>query len=498
MKKYNVQIIPALLLVFYSLTALADLPVVRVASKTFNESYILAEIISQVIEDSGFAKVERKHGLGGSGVTFTALEQGEIDIYPEYTGTISEALLKNPDLKKHKDILFGLEEYGLIMSSPLGFNNTYALVVHPDTAKDKGLRKISDLSKYANIKTAFNHEFLKRKDGAGKLQEFYSFKLTDVRGMNHSLSYEAINKKKIEMMEAYSTDAKISEYKLVLLEDDKEFFPEYKAVLLASKSFAQKMPKVWALLQERLAGKINQSLMAKLNAEVAIKGKTVKQVASQFLGKEARSHSREVYSKIFKLTIDHIKLVFIGLLFAVIIGIPFGILATRNRLFGNVILNMTGILQTIPSLALLCFLIPIFGIGKSPAYVALFLYGLLPIVRGTYSGIKTVDKKSVECAEMVGMSFWQLLFYIKLPLSSVQIMSGIKTSAVINVGTATLAAFVGAGGLGSLIVTGLSLNDNEIILQGAIPAAILAVLIHILFEFADRLFIPRPLRAKKL
>jgi osmoprotectant transport system permease protein len=153
-----------------------------------------------------------------------------------------------------------------------------------------------------------------------------------------------------------------------------------------------------------------------------------------------------------------------------------------------------GVLQTIPSLALLCFMIPLFGIGKMPALVALALYALLPIVRNTYTGLISIDRQLLEIAGVLGLSRWQRLVRIELPLSSLHIMAGIKTSAVWTVGTATLAAFIGGGGYGDLIVRGLALDDVTLILSGAVPAAVMALVFHGLFERLDRVVIPKGLR----
>ena len=169
-------------------------------------------------------------------------------------------------------------------------------------------------------------------------------------------------------------------------------------------------------------------------------------------------------------------------------------MAARFRRLGQTTLVSVGILQTIPSLALLCFMIPLFGIGRLPSLVALFLYALLPIVRSTYTGLIGLDRQLLEIAGVLGLSQRQRLTRIELPLASLNIMAGIKTSAVLTVGTATLAAFIGGGGYGTLIVRGLALNDIPTILAGAVPAAVMALVIHACFELVDRLVIPEGLR----
>jgi osmoprotectant transport system permease protein len=189
-----------------------------------------------------------------------------------------------------------------------------------------------------------------------------------------------------------------------------------------------------------------------------------------------------------------LKLVALSLLLAILVGIPLGVLATRSAFLGGAILSLSGLLQTIPSLALLALLIPFLGIGAIPALVALFLYSLLPIVRNTYVGLTTIPQPLAEAAEAIGLSSAAKLFRVRLPMASPAIMAGIKTSAVINVGTATLAALIGAGGLGEPILSGIQLRQNGLILQGAIPAAVLALLVQRAFDAFDLVVVPRGLR----
>jgi len=179
----------------------------------------------------------------------------------------------------------------------------------------------------------------------------------------------------------------------------------------------------------------------------------------------------------------------------VLLGLPLGILAARRRRLAQAELMGVGVIQTIPALALLSFMIPLFGIGQLPALVALSLYALLPIVRTTHAAISSLDPRLVEMTTVLGLRGWRRLAWIELPLASVTIMAGIKTAAVLTVGTATLAAFIGGGGYGTLIVTGLALNDVGTILTGAIPAAVMALVIHAAFEALDRVVVPRALRA---
>jgi osmoprotectant transport system permease protein len=191
--------------------------------------------------------------------------------------------------------------------------------------------------------------------------------------------------------------------------------------------------------------------------------------------------------------LQHIQLVLISMLIAILIGVPLGILITRVKLLEGPVLGAAGIMQTIPSLALLGFMIPLFGIGIKTAVAALFLYSLLPIIRNTFTGIKDVDKSTVEAAKGMGMTDFQILFRVQLPLALSVMMAGIRTATVINVGTATLAAFIGAGGLGDFIFIGISRNIDALVLIGAFPAALLALLFDWLLGLLEKATTPRGL-----
>jgi len=216
-----------------------------------------------------------------------------------------------------------------------------------------------------------------------------------------------------------------------------------------------------------------------------VAGEDLATIAFDFLKEkeivEERPESAKMHP-IVKQTIDHIELTLLATLLAVILAVPMGIAIIGKKRLANVVMSTTGAIQTIPSLALLGFMIPLFGIGFLPAVIALFLYALLPILRNTYTGLQETDPILIEAARAMGMTPTQILFQLRLPLASDVIMAGIRTALTINIGTATLAAFIGAGGLGESIITGITLNDNEMILQGAVPAALLALM-------ADRLML---------
>lgn len=191
---------------------------------------------------------------------------------------------------------------------------------------------------------------------------------------------------------------------------------------------------------------------------------------------------------------QHIFLSVLAILIACAISIPLGVYITRHKRLASVVLAVVSVIQTIPSLALLGFMIPLFGIGTLPAVIALTLYALLPIIRNTYTGIMEVDKSLIEAGRGMGMTRSQILWQVELPLSRNVIMAGLRTATVLTIGVATLATFIGAGGLGDLIMRGVDMIDTPMILVGAIPAALLAIVFDALLHWLDRSLTPRGLR----
>jgi len=471
-----------------------SLPVIRVGSKSFTESYILAEIVSQVIERTGEARVERRFGLGQTGIAFTALEESKIDVIPEYSGTIAENLLHRPELRDEPALRKALEPLGLVISGSLGFENKYALAVNPSRWN---LSTLTDLAEHPELHAGFSHEFLHRTDGLPRLRQVYDMRFRDARALEHSLAYSALRDGVIDVTDVYTTDARLEADRLRTLIDDKHAFPPYRAVILARASLPGLYPRTWSALRA-LEGRISEGEMRKLNASVELGRIDFGAAARGFLGDsttKAKRHEMPWLAETRRLTWQHLELVLISLCFSVVAGIPLAIAASHHRRLAHWILGFSEVVQTIPSLALLCFLIPLFGIGTRPALVALFLYGLLPIVRGTYAGLLAIDPQLREISRALAIPPMKRLLLVELPLASPNIMSGVKTSAVINVGTATLAALIGAGGYGVPIVTGLALNDNSMILRGAIPAALMALAAHWFFEWLDGVIIPKGLRA---
>jgi osmoprotectant transport system substrate-binding protein/osmoprotectant transport system permease protein len=466
---------------------------ILIGSKKFTESYVLAEIAKRALENAG-ATTEHRQGMGGTIILWQALKGNQIALYPEYTGTIGEEILKKPSASV-TEMRGELAKSGVGMTEELGFNNTYALVMRRDIAQQKVVRKISDLRNHPELKFGLTHEFIDRRDGWRPLSEKYGLAPHDMLGIDHGLGYEALRNGSIDVKDAYSTDAKIGENDLVALEDDLQFFPQYKAVFLYRLSLEEKV--VTAL--RGLEGKLDEQRMIRLNAE-AERTRNYARAADLYFRPDGAAPSGSVGEsfphKLKRWTLRHLELAGLSLLLSIVVGIPLGIAASRGGFVGQVILGFTGAVQTIPSLALLALLVPVpfFGISVRTAIAALFLYGLLPIVRNTAIGLQNIAQPVRESAIALGLEPAARLWKVYLPMASRSILGGIKTSAVINIGTATLAALIGAGGLGEPILSGLNLNDHVTILQGAIPAAILALLVQWSFDLLDRLLIPKGLR----
>ncbi len=478
----------------------------RVGSKRFTEAYILAEIVRQTAQTAGEAEVTHRQGLGNTAILLGALQAGSIDVYPEYTGTIAREILRLDHVPPLRELNERLAPLGLRASVPLGFNNSYALAMREPEATARQITRLSDLKKHPDLRYGLSQEFIGRADGWPGLQSAYALAPARPRGLDHGLAYEALAQGQVDLIDIYSTDAKIGPYQLRVLEDDASYFPRYDAVLLHRAALPQRLPRSWAALS-RLEGRIDDSTMRRLNAGAELEGKAFERVAREFLagglpGAVAGRPTAGWLDKLLgpdllRLTLEHLALVFLSLGASTAVGIPLGILAARHPRARALILGTTGVLQTIPSLALLAILIPITGsIGLLPAFIALTVYALLPIVRNTHAGLSQVSGGLKQAAQALGLGPASTLRLIELPLARTTILAGVKTSAVINVGTATIAAFIGAGGFGERIVTGLALNDNATLLAGAIPVALMALLIEGTFTLAERGLFPETWRNK--
>jgi osmoprotectant transport system permease protein len=481
----------AALLLVAALPAHAD--TLRIGSKRFTESYILGEVLRQAA--AGATAVEYRPGMGNTGILYAALKAGAIDLYPEYTGTIAREILKVDGDPSLAEIDRALGSQGLGAAVKLGFNNSYALAMREDRARELGIRTLSDLARHPGLKLGLSQEFIGRGDGWPGLKRAYRLPYDTPSGLDHGLAYEAIAAGRIDVIDIYSTDAKIERYGLRVLDDDRKFFPRYDAVLLYRLDVPQRFPQAWRALRA-LEGRIDERRMIRMNAAAELEGRSFAQAAALLNedGKPQVAARRNFLELLFgpdfwRLTGEHLLLVFASLAASIAVGVPLGVAAAKVPKMGTVIFGIVGVVQTIPSLALLAFLIAIVGaIGTLPALIALFLYALLPIVRNTCTGLLGIPRGTRQAAMALGLSRRDRMQLIEVPLALPSILAGINTSAVINVGTATIAAFIGAGGYGDRIASGLALNDNATLLAGAIPAAALALIIQGAFRIAERRF----------
>jgi osmoprotectant transport system permease protein len=472
-------------------TPATDRPVV-VASKPFGESYLLAELFAQLLEARSIG-VSRRPGLGATEVAFGALRGGAIDVYPEYTGTgllviLREAPQPDPQAVFAKVQREFDQRFGVRWLPPLGFENTYAIAVRRETAERHRLRTLSDLARVAPQLTAgLTPDFIGRPDGLPGLRRAYGMRFGDVRPLAQALKYRALASGGVDVVDGYSTDGLIDRYGLVVLEDDRRFFPPYEAAAVVGARLRRDNPAAIAALSE-LSGRLDVRTMRALNARVEVRGEPLADVAASALrelglvGQEAGSGRVEAdggrtslgeylwerRAVLLAATGRHVLLTAVSLLAAVLIAVPLGLWLEHRRPLAEPIIRGVGVLQTIPSIALLAFMIPLLGVGVWPALVALWLYALYPIVRSTYSGVRDADPSAVDAARALGMTPRQVLRYVRTPLAAPSILAGIRTAAVITVGTATLAAFIGAGGLGEPIATGRALADTRRILSRAL------------------------------
>ncbi|HEX4928466.1 MAG TPA: glycine betaine ABC transporter substrate-binding protein [Burkholderiales bacterium] len=459
---------------------------IEVGSKRFTESYILGEIIARTVHG------QLKPGLGSTGIVFAALEAGAIDVYPEYTGTIAKEILGLPGRPGLAELDRALAPRGLAVGIALGFDDSYALAMRAERAQALGVRTIGELAAHRALKLGLSLEFLARADGWRGLKAAYRLPQHPV-GLEHGLAYEALAAGTVDVIDVYTTDAKLARYRLRILEDDRQYFPRYDAVLVYRRDLPDRFPAEFARLKA-LEGRIERQEMIRMNAAATLEGKSFAQAAALFFdaGDSGKGPRRGFLELLFgpdfgRLTLQHLLLVGVSLAGAIALGVPLGIVAAKRRRVAPAVLGAVGVVQTIPSLALFAFLIAALGgIGAAPALLALFLYALLPIVRNTQAGLAGAGVGLVQAGKALGLTPAQVLRKIELPLAAPAILAGIKTSAVINVGTATIAAFIGAGGYGERIAAGLALNDPAMLLAGAVPAAVLALVVQAAFELAEK------------
>jgi len=478
----------------------ADARPIVVGSKPFGEGYLLAEIFAQQLEAHGVA-VTRRFGLGGTEIVFPALRRGEIDLYPEYTGTGVKVILKGP-VPEGSAAVFDLvsrefaARYDVRWLAPLGFENTYAMSVRTSLAEELGLRTLSDFARVSErMRAGFTADFIGLPDGLPVLREVYGLRLRDVNALAPAVKYQALATGAVDIIDAYSTDGLLGRYPLTVLEDDRHVFPPYDAAAVVRGEIWRARPEVAAAVGA-LSGRFDVIRMRRLNERVEVAGDDIASVAAAALrdlgltGAEAEPATPARTSgpsgflaylwadraAVGSRMLRHLVLVAVSLGVAILVAVPLALGLARVR-WGEPVVNAFGVVQTIPGIALLAFMLPLLGIGTLPAVSALLLYSLYPILRNTCTGLHEADANAVAAATALGMTPGQVLRFVRLPLAAPVIMAGIRTAAVINVGTATLAALIGAGGLGDPIVAGLALGDVRMVLSGAVPAAALALLV---------------------
>ena len=490
-------------------------PPVVVASKPFGESFVLAEMFAQLLEARGHT-VTRRPGMGATEVAFTALRTNSIDVYPEYTGT---GLLAVLHAKPEKDPLAVFDRvsrefvsrFGVRWLPPLGFENTYAVAVRRETSDKYNIHSLSDLGRESlHLRAGLTADFIGRDDGLPGIQKEYGIKFQEVRPLSQAVKYQALASGAVDVIDGYSTDGLIERYDLVVLDDDRGFFPPYEAAAIVSPRLQRDDPTAIAALTE-LSGRIDVATMRKLNSRVEVAHESIETVAASALaslgltgGGNASvsasdpqvSFSQFMWQRrqtLLSALLRHMLLVVVAVIGGILVAVPLALWLETSR-SANPVINAIGVLQTIPGIALLAFMVPLIGVGIKPALIALWLYSLYPIVRTTYTGVRDADPHAVNAARALGMKPSQILRHIRLPLAAPAIMAGIRTAAVIAVGTATLAAFIGAGGLGEPIATGLALADTRLILSGAIPAALLALVVDAVLGLLERATTPEPLK----
>jgi osmoprotectant transport system permease protein len=505
----------AALLLLLAAQAAQPRPVV-VASKPFGESYILAEMFARLLEARGL-QVDRRPGLGATEIAFRAIRTGSADVYPEYTGTGLLAILGERPRSDPGEV-FDLvsrefrRRWNARWLPPLGFENTYAIAVRRETAERHGLVTLGDLARVApTLRAGLTADFIGRPDGLPGLTRAYGLRFADVRALLPAVKYRALAAGEVDVIDGYSTDGLIARYDLVVLRDDRRFFPPYQAAALVSGELAEQVPAAVAALTE-LSGRLDESTMRRLNQRLEVNGEPVERIAADALadlgltaapgappsgavtpsrgGGSVGRYLLERRADLLRMTGRHLLLVGLSLAAAILVAVPLGLGLERVSTGAETTVRAVGLLQTLPGIALLAFMIPLLGIGLLPAVVALFLYSLYPILRNTWTGVRDAAPDAVAAASALGMTPGQVLRYVRLPLAAPVIMAGIRTAAVINVGTATLAAFIGAGGLGDPIAAGLALSDTRMILSGAIPAALLALAVDALLGAVERLVRP--------
>lgn len=506
-KSYR-NIIFILLLLFFQFS-FAKSPV-TIGGKVFTEQSILVDLLAQLLEDHQIAVIKKKN-LGGTLVAFEALKKNDLDIYVEYSGTSYHSIFKQKDILSQEETFnFLKKEFSKnnIYSFPsLGFSNSYALV----SKINNPYNQISDLkidSKKYSI--AFEHELLTRPDGFPEFSKTYDLEFKKVSSMNVGLMYQAVHQGQVDFGIGYTTDGRNKAFEMKIIKDDLRFFPQYFASILVHEKALKAYPELKKILSG-LNNKISAEEMTEMNYLVDVKKMSPLKVTRNFLQKKKLIKSSEnnldIMSEnyliknsalLFSKLKEHLYICIYALLFTFFFGFIFGIAAYWNQRIKQFVFILVNIFQTVPSLALFGFLIPFLGIGFKPSLIALVMYALLPLVHNVYTGLSEVDKDIIQSFKAIGMNRWQILTKIQIPMALPTLSAGLRTSTVIIIGTATIAAFIGAGGLGELIFQGISSMDHRLILLGAIPAALLALIADFLIYSLCRFLTSQGIKNRQL
>lgn len=478
---------------------------ITIAGKNFTEQDVLVDLIAVLLkEERPNLKIHKKKSLGGTSVTFESVKNGSIDMYVEYSGTAYFSIYKQSQKKNRRQIHDYLVEKfyddNLFWSPQLGFNNTYALLIK-DLPDNTSIKRVSDLRPISrNLLIGTDPEVSTRPDGYSEFLNTYDMNFKSHMMMNSGLLYQSLEKDKVDVIIGYSTDGRIPVANLKILQDDLGFFPDYSASVIVNRKTLERHPWIHKALN-KLYGEIDAETMQRLNAKVDFEKFDSVAVAKEFAAQklwinpegvtdpQSQSFLEFLNSKksfLLKKIYEHLFLTFLAFAIVSLIGITLGVMSYYNERVQKFIFLLVNLCQTIPSLALFGMLIPLLGIGVKPSLVALVLYSLLPIVRNTYTGLCEVEASILETCEILGMNKRQILFKVLLPMSLMTISAGLRTSLVIIVGTATIASFIGAGGLGDPIFQGISSLNNRLILLGALPAALLAIFLDLLLHYGTR------------
>ncbi|MGP1345280.1 MAG: glycine betaine ABC transporter substrate-binding protein [Phycisphaerales bacterium] len=503
---------------------------VTVGSKNFTEQEILGELVAQLLEAHTDLVVERRLGLAGTDLLHDAMLSGTVDVYVEYTGTgllnvLNEPVIADGDATYRRVARMYRERFGLEWLPPIGFNNTYAMALRGEVARELGVSTMSGLAEHdGEIRAGFPAEFMERPDGYPGLREVYGYDFERVVELEIGLMHNALQAGEVDLISAFATDGKlegvrvdgaIREQDLVVLADDRRFFPPYDAAPVVRGEALARHPEIRDALAA-LAGTISDDAMRRMNFEVDVLRREPAEVARAWIaarsgdaaavrrdGAErddsALGFLRQRAGQLAGKTVEHLVLTVVSVVLAIVIGVPLGVMVHRVARVRGATLAATEVLQTIPSLAMLAFLFAFYTalreitgieaiqtLGKTPAITALVLYALLPIVLNTYTGLSEVPAAVIEAARGIGMSAWQRLWMVEIPLALPVMIAGIRAATVLTVGIATLSTFIGAGGLGDLIWRGLARSDWRLTLLGAVPAAVMAVLLSLVIRMIER------------